>query len=287
MTEAAAAAVALKPALFIQVWVESFVQVLVQIGSPLQPTALADAPAGLAPAGGQDFWIICVCSGGLRGEMSLRIPASSIRSLAQILTGEPPAAEAEPGPEHREAALELVRQVGGFVVTACKPHWGEVQLHLEAAAAAPSWPASSTTWIRVGEEERTTAFVEVHLSAALAAALRAETVQVEKPLAGAAEALSSGAQPASSAEQAANAKQGKVKLDLLLGVELAVTLRFGSRRLPLRDVLDLNPGSVIELDRQVQEPVDMLLDGRLVARGEVVVMDGNYGLRVTEVAPGL
>jgi flagellar motor switch protein FliN len=282
MTEAAAAAaVAPKPTLFIQAWVESFVQVLAQIGSPLQATALADAPDELVPAGSQDCWITGVCSGGLRGEMSLRIPAASIRSLAQILTGEPPAAEAEPGPEHREAALELVRQVAGFVVTACKPHWGEVQLHLEAAATAPSWPASSTTWLRVGEDTQTAAFVEVHLSAALVAALRAEATSVEKPLAAAADVVPS------IAEQTSHDDQGKVKLDLLLDVELAVTLRFGSRRLPLRDVLDLNPGSVIELDRQVQEPVDMLLDGRLVARGEVVVMDGNYGLRVTEVAPSL
>ena len=50
-------------------------------------------------------------------------------------------------------------------------------------------------------------------------------------------------------------------------------------------MLDLSPGAVVELDRRVQEPVDLLLDGRLVARGEVVVIDGNYGLRVTEVSP--
>jgi flagellar motor switch protein FliN/FliY len=70
-----------------------------------------------------------------------------------------------------------------------------------------------------------------------------------------------------------------------MDVELAVTLRFGSRRLLLREVLDLIPGSVVDLDRQVEEPVDILLDGRLIARGEVVVLDGNYGVRVTEVAP--
>lgn len=70
-----------------------------------------------------------------------------------------------------------------------------------------------------------------------------------------------------------------------MDVELALTLRFGSRRLLLREVLDLNPGSVVDLDRQVQEPVDVLLDGRLVAQGEVVVLEGNYGVRITAVAP--
>ena len=80
-------------------------------------------------------------------------------------------------------------------------------------------------------------------------------------------------------------EDGRAKLALLMDVELALTLRFGSRRLLLREVLDLNPGAVVELDRKVVEPVDVLLDGRLVARGEVVVQNGNYGVRVTEVAP--
>jgi flagellar motor switch protein FliN/FliY len=71
-----------------------------------------------------------------------------------------------------------------------------------------------------------------------------------------------------------------------MDVELAVTLRFGSRRLLLRDILELNSGAVVELDRQVHEPVDLLLDGRVLARGEVVVVDGNYGLRVSKVGTG-
>jgi len=73
------------------------------------------------------------------------------------------------------------------------------------------------------------------------------------------------------------------KLGMLMDVELVVTVRFGGRRMPLKDILDLCAGSVVELDQQVQEPVDLLLDGKLIARGEVVVVDGNYGLRVTEV----
>ena len=51
----------------------------------------------------------------------------------------------------------------------------------------------------------------------------------------------------------------------------------------LRDILQLRSGSVVELDRQTDEPVDLLLDGRIIARGEVVVVDGNYGLRVAEI----
>jgi len=76
---------------------------------------------------------------------------------------------------------------------------------------------------------------------------------------------------------------GPDKLDLLMDVELDVALRFGKRSMRLREILELDAGSVIELDRQVQEPADLLLDGRLIARGEVVVVDGNYGLRVLKM----
>ena len=72
-------------------------------------------------------------------------------------------------------------------------------------------------------------------------------------------------------------------LQLVMDVELSVSLRFGQRQLPLREVLDLSSGSVIELDRMVDEPVELLLDGKVIARGEAVIVDGNYGLRVTEI----
>jgi flagellar motor switch protein FliN/FliY len=74
-----------------------------------------------------------------------------------------------------------------------------------------------------------------------------------------------------------------LNLQLVMDVELNVTLRFGQRQLALREVLELTSGSVIELDRQVEEPVELLLEGKVIARGEAVVIDGNYGLRVTEV----
>ena len=75
-----------------------------------------------------------------------------------------------------------------------------------------------------------------------------------------------------------------MKMDLLLDIELDATLRFGSRELPLREVLALGPGDVVELDRHISEPVDLVVGDKIVARGEVVLVSGNFGLRVTEVA---
>ena len=73
-------------------------------------------------------------------------------------------------------------------------------------------------------------------------------------------------------------------LDLLLDIELQASLRFGSREMPLSEILEMVPGDVVPLDRPVDAPVDLVVGDRIVARGEVVLVDGNYGLRVTEVA---
>jgi flagellar motor switch protein FliN/FliY len=72
-------------------------------------------------------------------------------------------------------------------------------------------------------------------------------------------------------------------LDLLLDVELDANLRFGQREMLLREILELRPGSVVELNRQLQEPAELLVGGRIIARGEVVIVDGNYGLRITDI----
>ena len=71
---------------------------------------------------------------------------------------------------------------------------------------------------------------------------------------------------------------------LLSDIELDATLQFGSRQMALREVLELGPGDVVELDRHVSEPVDLVVADRIVARGEVVIVSGNFALRVTEVA---
>jgi flagellar motor switch protein FliN len=72
-------------------------------------------------------------------------------------------------------------------------------------------------------------------------------------------------------------------LEVILDIELPMTVRFGQTELTLDALTRLGPGSVIDLGRAPDDPVDVLVNGRLVARGEVVVASGNYGVRVTEV----
>jgi flagellar motor switch protein FliN/FliY len=74
-------------------------------------------------------------------------------------------------------------------------------------------------------------------------------------------------------------------LDLLHDVEMEVTAELGRTRMSVRELLSLQPGTVIELDRAAGGPADLLVNGRLIARGEVVVIDENFGIRITEIVP--
>jgi flagellar motor switch protein FliN len=72
-------------------------------------------------------------------------------------------------------------------------------------------------------------------------------------------------------------------MDLLLDVELPIIVCFGQTEMQLKDVLKLGVGSVIELDRSVNDPVTLVVNQKPIARGEVVMVDGNYGVRILEV----
>jgi len=85
-------------------------------------------------------------------------------------------------------------------------------------------------------------------------------------------------------ELGAGAGPGEVRdLRLLADVEVELAVEIGRVKLPLRELLSLAPGAVLELDRAADAPVDVLVNGCLVARGEVVVIDGEFGVRVTAV----
>jgi flagellar motor switch protein FliN len=72
-------------------------------------------------------------------------------------------------------------------------------------------------------------------------------------------------------------------IDMLLDVELPISISFGHSEMQLKDVLKLGAGSVIELDKSVNDPVTIIVNHKSIAKGEVVMVDGNYGVRILEV----
>jgi flagellar motor switch protein FliN len=80
-----------------------------------------------------------------------------------------------------------------------------------------------------------------------------------------------------------SAEQRQQRLDVILDIDLPVVVRFGRTEMPLRAVTRIAPGSVIDLGRSPDDPVELLVSDRVVARGEVVVVGGNYGIRIVDV----
>ena len=81
----------------------------------------------------------------------------------------------------------------------------------------------------------------------------------------------------------ANPDSGDVKLDVILDIPVTVGMEIGRTQLSIRNLLQLNQGSIVELDRIAGEPMDVLVNGTLVAHGEVVVVNEKFGIRLTDV----
>ncbi len=77
--------------------------------------------------------------------------------------------------------------------------------------------------------------------------------------------------------------ENPANLNLVLDVPVSLTIELGGCQLPMRDVLQLAAGSVVQLDKAADAPVDLSINGKLIARGEVVVIEDRYGVKITEV----
>lgn len=80
-----------------------------------------------------------------------------------------------------------------------------------------------------------------------------------------------------------NGENKEVNLDVILDVPVTLSMEVGRTRVPIRNLLQLNQGSVVELDRAAGEPLDVFVNGTLIAHGEVVVVNEKFGIRLTDV----
>lgn len=315
MSTAAATAPCPEIVSYLEAWRNLFTAVLTKLaGEAVAIECVWKQPEGLPAASPEDVVLTIKTSGAWTGRLAVRLTTADALRLAGLIAGGEPASAL--GDAERGKLLEWLRAIAAEAVAELKENWGELAVAVEPGSiegALAAWLGCSSAKIGslvLGLQldapllEALSAWRQAHptAEATASATTPAQTPgeTAEKP----SEAAAPGDQTAEKTTEAAAAipKQpvppepeeietipdslpGEPgNLDLLLDVELGVTLRFGSRRMLLREVLELSAGAVIELDRLVQEPVDLLLDGKLIARGEVVVVDGNYGLRVSEVA---
>lgn len=154
----------------------------------------------------------------------------------------------------------------------------------QGSEASPPPQASTSTIELILSGSKTVPLVVAVAPALLEAIERAEQPQPSEPpaLQAPPEATVEPTQPAPPPAEPCGGRNSKT-LELLLEVEMPISISFGRAELPLRDVLKLTTGSIIELNRTVSEPVELIVNNCVIARGEVVVIEGNYGIRIQEI----
>ncbi|HEY1255224.1 MAG TPA: FliM/FliN family flagellar motor switch protein [Terracidiphilus sp.] len=168
-----------------------------------------------------------------------------------------------------------------------KAGWAEI-LNEAANAAAGEFLAKTGKKCNVEKFEESSAESKVSCAFQLKSGDRSWTIlvrdEVRAPKPATQPSAAQAAPPGGAPPVEAPSPSLSAGVELLLDVELEAALRFGCKEMPLAEILDLGPGDVVPLDRNVADPVDLIVGDKIVARGEVVLVNGNFGLRVTEVA---
>jgi flagellar motor switch protein FliN/FliY len=234
------------------------------------PWSITSAPDDGVPGDGSEpVRIMLAFDGSLSGQLLLEFDRSEASMLVSKLLRNP---VNEFGEEQIEAMRALTERASSVFCGARQQDYGVFTIKV-SSAPEPVFDSANTLRVSATSDEDTRFSVVMRINSALTESL-SNHGQVENASAGVGRSM----------EGAVEKKIPEpINLDLVMDVELNVTLRFGQRHLTLREVLELTSGSVVELDRQVDEPVELLLNGKVIAKGEAVVIDGNYGLRVSEV----
>ena len=284
---------------YLKAWTENACSVLKQAtGDAFAAEFLPQEELPLLQAVAESgVWIRMTAAQGLTGEQAFLLPASDAVRLAQMLSKASAAKKkksitekkasaddsAEFTPEHGKALEALF---GKFADAAAKTLEDKLggQCELKVSGSdRPNWSPGAQAGFRLACPKTLPILVGLHISEELASMLGGAQAPTQRqdaagPPANTADPSpkqTSGPSPAEKGRPAAN-------VDLLMDVELEVTLRFGESQLQLQQIIEMDSGSIVELDRQISEPVELLVGGKPIALGEVVIVNGNYGVRIIQ-----
>ncbi|HEV3334075.1 MAG TPA: flagellar motor switch protein FliN [Bryobacteraceae bacterium] len=261
-------------------WVENLAQVLESMTDhrpAINWKGASGIPADLSVAtDGDVLWSEQKCQLSPDAEIWIGAPRQTWEH-ASTLTLKAAGLETSGPDETKSTWLEIIGQWTSALVRALGFHLGrEVACGSSAENRPPDTPHE---WITVSLTFGETVLppIAIAFSAPLLAVLTAAPSAEDTP-------------PAATPQHTADTREPEKTpamartMDLLLDVELPVSISFGKTQLALKDVLKLTTGSIVELNRGVNEPVEVLVNHCLVARGEVVVVEGNYGIRIQQIS---
>jgi len=199
------------------------------------------------------------------------IPENTWREIGALVLSAS-GVESSDNDENRNTCLEVIEQSTGALGTALAKSTGREITH-QPLNVCETWPENiSAASVTITVAEKVLAPLWVAFAPLLTSWVDA------RPPEGAAQRPQTPAGP----EESPTAPASKT-FDLLLDVSLPVSVSFGKTELAVKDVLKLTTGSIVELNRSISEPVEVIVNGCVIARGEVVVVEGNYGVRIHHI----
>jgi flagellar motor switch protein FliN/FliY len=256
-----------------ELW-EQFGGILAQVFESMaeqRPSVSCDAPTA-APEGEEILW----WEQPLQFAPGMKIWAGAPRAVweyAGTLTLKAAGLETVDQSEARGTWLEILGQALSSLARSIGGILGQEVACESGLEQAPPSGINEWTPLRIRFDDAPLAPLFLAFSPELAAAI------------GAPPATSAPAPAAEAPDAELESLPGRSRtMSLLLDVDLPISISFGRTQMAMRDVIKLTTGSIVELNRGVNEPVEVLVNQCLVARGEVVVVDGNYGVRILEIA---
>ena len=247
--------------------------------------ALIDAPPDVGPGAPGDGrqWIARIdATGTATGSLSMAIDATAAADITALTMGLDGENEKPPV----EAILDTLREVCVQAVSslAQKPIAKGATLSVSALNQSQSLTPEGdwAVFAIVAEKMKTPLAVAMWGELALAGSAPEAKPAAARPAPAAAPSPAPAPAPAAPAAKPA-AQHPSDRIDVILDIDLPLVVRFGRTELPLKSVTRLGPGSLIDLGRTPDEPVEILVSNQVVARGEVVIVSGSYGVRILEV----
>lgn len=237
------------------------------LGSNAAAVACRDLPA-------PGWTVNCSLVGPLSGRLTVAIGDADATALARRLMG----MDEDPT---EDAVIDTLGEIIGQAVGGLsqKPVAAGAKIRVEGSAAKDlAWPSEPGSAFDVAMEDGTSlrfaGWAKVEADERPVAAAPSTAAPISAPMAPALEPTR---------VVVPSMPPGLENLEIILDIELPLTVRFGRTEMTLQALTQVGPGSVIDLDRSPDEPVEVLINEKVIARGEVVVVSGNYGVRVTEV----
>jgi flagellar motor switch protein FliN/FliY len=248
--------------------------------------ALIDAPPDVGPGAPGDGrqWMARIDAGGTAsGSLTMAIDASGASDITALTMGLDGEGEKPPV----EAVVDTLREVCTQAVSALaqKPIARGATLSVSALNQSESLSPDGdwAVFAIVTEKMKTPLAVAMWGEIAYADSAAEPAPAAARPAPVAAPAPQPAPAPAGPPVKVASTQASSERIDVILDIDLPLVVRFGHTELPLKTVTRLGPGSLIDLGRTPDEPVEILVSNRVVARGEVVIVSGSYGVRILEV----